>query len=261
MVSQKVIAEMTPLTKAPGAQFEISVDGKPRSYRDRKAVATSQWFEPLRKNLGMKNCQLSPRDVDRITRTFLDFKETPESKIFPNAAFGYWKVTVERPLRLHSQLSLKAIETLRFASGDEEVRTVLYEEFRDSLFTEFSKISAAVEKRIADWGSDDDDAEDENGGETKKGLTEKRKKKLLDAATWERDCRLVDTTMTLRSALGEALYEDHNIFRDRVDVALKKAGVKLSAADRKQILRSVSWRVTVRRVALRNCFQCPTSRA
>jgi hypothetical protein len=25
--------------KAPGAQFEISVDGKPRSYRDRKAVA------------------------------------------------------------------------------------------------------------------------------------------------------------------------------------------------------------------------------
>jgi len=34
-----VIAEMTLLTKAPGAQFEISVDGKPRSYRDRKAIA------------------------------------------------------------------------------------------------------------------------------------------------------------------------------------------------------------------------------
>jgi hypothetical protein len=30
---------MTPLGKAPGAQFEITVDGKPRSYRDRKAVA------------------------------------------------------------------------------------------------------------------------------------------------------------------------------------------------------------------------------
>jgi hypothetical protein len=30
---------MTPLAKAPGAQFEISIDGKPRSYRDRKAVA------------------------------------------------------------------------------------------------------------------------------------------------------------------------------------------------------------------------------
>jgi hypothetical protein len=30
---------MTPLTKAPGSQFEISIDGKPRSYRDLKTVA------------------------------------------------------------------------------------------------------------------------------------------------------------------------------------------------------------------------------
>ena len=30
----------------------------------------------------------------------MDFDETEESKIFPNEAFGYWKVTVERPLRL-----------------------------------------------------------------------------------------------------------------------------------------------------------------
>lgn len=30
---------MTPLGKAPSAHFEISIDGKPRSYRDRKSVA------------------------------------------------------------------------------------------------------------------------------------------------------------------------------------------------------------------------------
>ena len=63
-------------------------------------IDASQWFKPLRKNLGKKNCELSPDDIERISRTFLDFKETPESKIFPNAAFGYWKVTVECPLRL-----------------------------------------------------------------------------------------------------------------------------------------------------------------
>ncbi len=28
------------------------------------------------------------------------FEETEQSKIFPNEAFGYWKVTVERPLRI-----------------------------------------------------------------------------------------------------------------------------------------------------------------
>jgi hypothetical protein len=80
-------------------------------------IDASQWFKPLRKNLGKKNCELSPEDIERINRTFLDFVETPESKIFPNAAFGYWKVTVERPLRLHSQLSSKAIEVAALRVG------------------------------------------------------------------------------------------------------------------------------------------------
>jgi len=190
-----------------------------------------------------KNCELSPEDIERISRTFLDFKETPESKIFPNAAFGYWKVTVERPLRLHSQLSVKAIETLRFASGDEDLRAALYEEFGDDLFTKFAKISSAVEKRLANWGSDDDEGDDEEGGSTKKGLPEKKKKKLLDSKTWERDGRLVETATAIREALGDKPYEDHNIFRDRVDAALKEADIKLPAADLKQILKAVSWRV------------------
>jgi type I restriction enzyme M protein len=209
-------------------------------------IDASQWFKPLRKNLGKKNCELAPDDIERISRTFLDFKETPESKIFPNAAFGYWKVTVERPLRLHSQLSLKAIETLRFASGDEEMRAALYDEFGDDLFSSFDQIAAALDKRLADWGSEEedgqgDDAEDGTGA--RKGLPEKRRKKLLDPKTWERDGRLVEVATALREALGEELFEDHNIFRDRVDAALKKAGTKLPAAELKLILKAVSWRV------------------
>ena len=57
-------------------------------------------YRPLRKNLGNKNCELSPDDVRRICDAFLDFEETEQSKIFPNEAFGYRKVTVECPLRL-----------------------------------------------------------------------------------------------------------------------------------------------------------------
>jgi type I restriction enzyme M protein len=63
-------------------------------------IDATQWFKPLRKNLGKKNCELSDEDIQRICDTFLVFEETEQSKIFPNAAFGYWKVTVERPLRL-----------------------------------------------------------------------------------------------------------------------------------------------------------------
>ena len=206
-------------------------------------IDASQWFKPLRKNLGKKNCELAPEDIERISRTFLDFKETPESKIFPNQAFGYWKVTVERPLRLHSQISLKAIETLRFASGNEDLRAALYEEFGDDLFTKFAKISSKLEKRLADWGGDEDESDDEEGSGAKKGLAEKKKKKLLDPKTWERDGQLVEAASALRAALGDELFEDYNLFRVRVDAALKKAALKLPAADLKQILKAVSWRV------------------
>jgi type I restriction enzyme M protein len=207
-------------------------------------IDASQWFVPLRKNLGKKNCELSPDDIDRIMRVFLDFKETPESKIFQNEAFGYWKVTVERPLRLHSQLSLKAIEALRFASGDEELRSAIYEEFGDALFADFAKVEGVVEQYLSDWSDPSDDSgTDEEEGTAKKGLPEKKKKKLLDAKTWERDGRLVETATMLRQALGDQLFEDHNIFRDSVDAEIKKVGLKLPAAELKQVLKAVSWRV------------------
>jgi len=63
-------------------------------------IDATKWFKPLRKNLGKKNCELSDEDIQRICDAFLAFEETEESRIFPNQAFGYWKVTVERPLRL-----------------------------------------------------------------------------------------------------------------------------------------------------------------
>ena len=68
-------------------------------------IDATKWFRPLRKNLGKKNCELGPEDIERICRTFLEFEETEESRIFDNEAFGYWKVTVERPLRLRVDLS------------------------------------------------------------------------------------------------------------------------------------------------------------
>ena len=63
-------------------------------------IDATQWHRPLRKNLGSKNCELSDEDIQRICDAFLAFEETEQSKIFPNEAFGYWKVTVERPLRI-----------------------------------------------------------------------------------------------------------------------------------------------------------------
>ena len=79
----------------------VLTNRKPAHRRGKvQLIDATPWFKPLRKNLGKKNCELSEEDITRICDKFLAFKETEQSKIFPNAAFGYWKVTVERPLRL-----------------------------------------------------------------------------------------------------------------------------------------------------------------
>lgn len=52
---------------------------------------------PLRKNLGEKNCEASEDNRNTILELLMDFKETPESKIFDNAEFGYWDIPVLRP--------------------------------------------------------------------------------------------------------------------------------------------------------------------
>lgn len=52
---------------------------------------------PLRKNLGKKNCELTPEIRQQILELYMAFKENEYSKIFDNSEFGYWKVTVLRP--------------------------------------------------------------------------------------------------------------------------------------------------------------------
>ncbi len=62
-------------------------------------IDASKWYTPLRRNLGERNCELTEEQIQKIVDTFTLFKETEESKIFPNEAFGYHKITVERPLK------------------------------------------------------------------------------------------------------------------------------------------------------------------
>ncbi len=79
----------------------VLTNRKPLNRRGRvQLIDATQWYKPLRKNLGKKNCELSEEDIQKICDTFTAFEETEQSKVFPNEAFGYWKVTIERPLRL-----------------------------------------------------------------------------------------------------------------------------------------------------------------
>ena len=95
----------------------------PRRRGKVQLIDATKWFKPLRKNLGKKTCELSDKDIQRVIETLLSFEESEQSKIFPNEAFGYRRVTVERPLRLVGidpgrAYSAKEIKALRAAGAE-----------------------------------------------------------------------------------------------------------------------------------------------
>ncbi|ROQ37940.1 type I restriction enzyme M protein [Marinobacter sp. 3-2] len=59
----------------------------------------------MRKSLGSKRQFISESDQDEVVKLYGDFQETKKSKLFPVEAFGYRRITVERPLKLNFQTS------------------------------------------------------------------------------------------------------------------------------------------------------------
>lgn len=114
-------------------------------------IDATAWFKPLRKNLGKKNCELGPDDLKRICDAFLDLAESEQSKTFPNAAFGYWKVTVERPLRLAVDLTDGALRRFRKAcaeAGEEPLVAVVEDvaaKYGDGPHRDFNQFLEQVE--------------------------------------------------------------------------------------------------------------------
>lgn len=88
----------------------------------------SQHYAKMRKSLGSKRQYITEDQISELVRLYGSFEQTAQSKIFPIDAFGYRRITVERPLRLNFQTSAerlgkvleeKAIQKLDDASQQE----------------------------------------------------------------------------------------------------------------------------------------------
>lgn len=87
-------------------------------------------------------------------------------------------------MRVESQLKRSAIETLRFATGDEALCSEIYAKHGDTLYTKFGQLRPEIEAWLK-WDDKDanDESDDEDSKSTKKAVPEKRRKRLLDTAT------------------------------------------------------------------------------
>jgi type I restriction enzyme M protein len=69
----------------------------------------SRHSEKMRKSLGSKRQYITDDQINELVRLYGSFEQTAQSKIFPIDAFGYRRITVERPLRLNFQTSAERI--------------------------------------------------------------------------------------------------------------------------------------------------------
>jgi type I restriction enzyme M protein len=196
-------------------------------------------FRKLRKNLGNKNCEFAPEHIREIVTVYEEMQEVkreihPETKeemgiaaqVFDNSDFGYYKVTIERPKRLMAQFTEERIAELRFDKSLREPMVWAYETFEERVYTDLH----LLEKDILDWCE-----------KQELNLNAKQKRALTDPATWNRQRELLQQAHALMQQVGNAVYDDFNLFSEIVDASLKGMKAKLTAAEKNALLNAVSW--------------------
>jgi type I restriction enzyme M protein len=70
----------------------------------------SDFYTKMRKNLGDKSREVSEKDRETIAHLYQDFENAEKSKVLASTDFGYYAITVERPLRLRFDLTDESID-------------------------------------------------------------------------------------------------------------------------------------------------------
>ncbi|WP_272672996.1 type I restriction-modification system subunit M [Providencia sp. PROV131] len=225
-------------------------NNKPEARKGKvQLIDASLLYRKLRKNLGNKNCELAPEHITEITNNYLscvnveralDANNDPvgiASKVFSNDAFGYYKVTIERPDRRRAKFTQDAIAPLRFDKQLSEVMGYVYTEYGERVYEKTGYGSdqkksflKSIEKNILSWCEDNDIS-----------INAKVKAKLLDVKHWLVLKTLFETAQTLMADIGSIEFDDFNNFKTQVDKSLKTHAIKLSAPERNVILNAVSW--------------------
>ena len=119
----------------------------------------------LRKNMGKKNCEFTEEIRKEIVRIFLAMEESEVSMILNNEDFGYWSVTVERPLRLRIYPD-RPIPADTFKNSDEydgviaaiekAAKTAPLDDW--TVFAKATKLKAAALKKVRPFITEKDPA-------------------------------------------------------------------------------------------------------
>ncbi len=74
-------------------------------------------FTKVRKSLGEKRKEIGGDHIAEITRLYGAFEDNERVKILPNEAFGFQRITVERPLRVQYEVTEATLSAVQVSAG------------------------------------------------------------------------------------------------------------------------------------------------
>ena len=184
-------------------------------------------YEKLRKNLGQKNCEMKPAQIETITNLYMDFEESEISKIYANEYFGYNKIVVERPLRLSARFTEEAIATLRFDKSLQEEMEWAYTHYGDDLYKNIKKYKDKIESYLS---------------KSEVKLKPAEKSKLLSAEHWQSHLELMQAARKIADKLGSKQFDDYNAFVPLLNKTIKELKLDIDAKGLKGITDAITWK-------------------
>jgi type I restriction enzyme M protein len=117
-------------------------------------VDARDYFVKMRKSLGEKRKEISGKQIEEITRLYGEFEEGEKVKILPNEAFGFLRITVERPLRLRWEVTDDTIAAVLAAKPiqklDADAQGALLKKHEGSRFTTEKELTKALSSDLVD---------------------------------------------------------------------------------------------------------------
>lgn len=195
-------------------------------------IDASQAAEPLRKNQGNRNCEITPKMRERIMQIYNEFSEREatsdfpvSSKIFDNDDFRFFSVSILRPLRLRSQMDFAKAEELLYDKSNREISGWLYDSYGQRVFEGLADNVMEIREYL-------------QSNDIK--LTDKKLKELIDPKKWQDRRALAEAAVKLCEEIGSEIFMDYAVFTERLDSACEKLKLKLGKAELKTIARTMS---------------------
>ncbi len=107
-------------------------------------IDASNMKEEIKKKLGDKKFEITPELRKQIINIYLAFEDGEYSRIFPNEEFGYYSVTVNRPLRLRVAIDDDSISAVK--SEDEQLAEAIICLQKILLASELNDYNAVLKK-------------------------------------------------------------------------------------------------------------------